>query len=117
MIRKIKFKQIREISEELKKEIIELKNEHEELKNDVLRIRECYKGNDAEVIISKFDARLKYIEEYIKILEVYNNYFEWISGAYDETSQKALSNLESMVTDVMANLDTLNIGIEGGVNV
>ena len=116
MLRRIKFKKIREISEELKKEILELKSENDILKEDVLKIREYYQGEDAELIISKFESRINYIEEYINILEVYNNYFEWISGAYEATNQKALKNLENLITDVVNNLDTLNIEIEGENN-
>ena len=117
MLRRINFEEIREISEELKKEVNELKNKNEKLKMDVLKIRNYYQGEDAEIIITKFNERTKYIEEYIKILEVYDNYFEWVSSAYNESYTRTLTDLESMITDIMENFDTLNIGIEGGNNV
>jgi len=116
MLRKIKFKVIREVSEELKQEINELRNDYNKFKTDVLKINGYYEGKDADIIISKYETRIKYLEEYIKIIEVYNNYFEWISGAYDETHKKALTNLQSVVTDAIENMSTLNIGTEGGIN-
>lgn len=116
MLRKIKFKVIREVSEELKQEINELRNENNKFKTDVLKIKSYYEGKDADIIISKYAERIKYLEEYIKIIEIYNNYFEWISGAYDETHKKALTNLENVVPMTIENMSTLNIGTEGGIN-
>ena len=93
MIRIIKYKTIRNISNELKKEIINFTDEKNKLKTDVLKINEFYKGKDANIIIEKFNKRILYLEKFINIVEIYNNYFEWISGAYNDTQKNALINL------------------------
>ena len=95
MQRLIKYEIIREKSEEIKKEIKELKEECKNLILNIEAIRNSYVGKDAEAMISAYINKIYTIKNYLGVIEEYNNYFEWVSGAYKDTKQKAEKNLNN----------------------
>lgn len=118
MKRIIKYDIIRDVSTNLlKKEIDELKNMQKKLTLDIEKISYFYEGKDAEIIIQKYKERAKYIKDYIDVVELYNNYFQWIAGAYDDTHSSAIAEFSELSElPVLPNTGTLKIDLEGDNN-
>ena len=123
MRRRVKYEVIRETSLNIKRELDELKNEVIEMNKNIELIRNSYVGKDAETIIFKYKEKLKSIVEYVKVVEEYNNCFEWVSGAYKDNHKNTVKdlNIDNILDEnVMINNQITNLkGFfeDGGKNV
>ena len=119
MHKRVKYHVIREVATDLSKEINELKNLINQLSFDIEKIKECYRGVDADLIIEKNKNAADYIKDFVNNVEIYNNYFEWISGAYNDTHNKAISELNKNKLEQaeISIIPTLNVDLGGDSNV
>ena len=112
MQRLIRFDRIREIVEEINKNLIDLKNDKSNLLLKIQSINEWYEGKDATALIEKYTDKVNDLDEYIKVMEEYRDYFALISDSYKESYHK-LSREISPVPEVEEINDTLSEEVLG----
>ena len=107
MKRIIKYNVISEKSTQIRLKITELEKLKEKLKLDITLVSNSYKGKDADDIIGKYISNLKYLEKYISVISRFQAYFDWLSGNYKDTNQKAVKDF-TPVTKGMIDIDLNN---------
>lgn len=95
MRRIIKYSIIGETAINLKKQLEELKKERNKLLIDIDKINDGYKGQDALIIINKYKAKINDINSFIENMEKYQICFEWLSGNYRDSHNKAQNSLNN----------------------
>ena len=99
MNRVIQFNIIKNVSNQLIKELEKLQIECDKLNLDIEKIEEFYKGKDANLIIAKYNQRVNIIKKYIEIVKEYINYFDWISSNYHDTYHNAIKHYQNSVVE------------------
>lgn len=107
MRRIIDFSLMGEIALNLKEQIKELKNRRNQLLLDVNKIQEGYTGIDSTLIINKYKDKIRQIDTFIEIIGKYQICFEWLSGNYKKSHDKAESNLETILSDLKITDETI----------
>lgn len=100
----IKIKDIKEITDIINKEIDTLIEQATNLKEDINSISELYKGQDANIIITKYNERIKLLNSIIINYQEYRDYFYKISNSYEENINTATKNLNNLLEDNNYNL-------------
>ena len=113
MRRKIKYKVIGETAITLKEKVNLLKEQKTKILIDIEKIGEAYRGKDSNLIISKYKNKINELNIYIGVMEAYVSYFEWLSGNYQDSHNKATKNLDIMKSP---NLDN-NYNISQMINI
>lgn len=108
MKRLVKYNFIGDSSSKMYAKINELNEEIRILNEDISKIEDSYKGKDAEEIISKYRLKIDYIESYLTIISNYQKYFDWLSGRYRDTHQKALKDISSFSDFLSDNKDVVD---------
>ena len=114
MRRIIEFSVMEEKAIKLKQQLEELKQEKNQLLADINKINESYKGVDATSIIELYHNKVKDIDRFITMMEKYQICFEWLSGSYRDSHNKAKNAIEFLETSSpidtnIINLESINI--------
>lgn len=80
-----------------------IKKEKSELQKDVLTIAEHYKGADAKAVQSRYLKEINNLNNYIKTLDDYIDYFKTLTGNYTENLTKTIANLNSTLDSNILN--------------
>ena len=96
MRRKINFKVIEETASDLKIKVETLKEEQKKIIKDIAQIKDAYIGQDADILINKYNTKVKEMNVYMEVIESYINYFDWLSGNYRDSHNKVTKNLNEM---------------------
>ena len=115
MYRLIDFNYIGDTSSELLLLINILREDQSKLLNDIAKLSNCYQGKDAELVIAKYKERATSITGYIEFLEEYQKYFEWLSGSYRSSYQKAQRDIEAEMLQPVDELADNSFDIESVV--
>ena len=100
----IKPNEIKRVSKLMTEELELLNRQIEILLNDINKIKSLYKGYDADIIVSKYVERVKKLKHIIVNYENYINYFNLISGTYNENINTATKSLNQ----IFENFDNYN---------
>lgn len=101
----IKPNEIKRVSKLITEELEILTKQIEILLNDINKIKSLYKGYDADIIVSKYIDKVKNLKIVVTNYENYINYFNLISGIYNENINTVTKNLNQ----IFENFDKNNL--------
>ena len=88
MKRLVRYDVVKDTAKDIKQKLDFLFETEKKLIEDIEKLKLCYQGKDADIIIEKYKSKSTEITKYRKLLTMYANYFEWISGSYGESHKK-----------------------------
>lgn len=99
----IKPNEIKRVSKLMTEELEILIKQIEILLNDINKIKSLYKGYDADIIVSKYIEKVKNLKYVVANYENCINYFNLISGTYNENINTATKNLNQIFENLNNN--------------
>lgn len=91
---------------ETKKQELELAKD--KLLKDISRITDFYRGNDAIIIINKYQNRVNNLDSIIANYENYAIYMKKISGAYENNLNNSKQSLNKVLESININVEENN---------
>ena len=120
MRRKINYKFIEETASNLKTKLELLKEQQKKITKNIAQIKEVYIGQDADILVNKYNDKVKEMNVYIEVIEAYINYFDWLSGNYRDSHDKVTKNLNEIQNVIQGDFVPSNLKIpfeDGDYNV
>ncbi len=116
MIRRIDTNVIADTTTYIIDQTKKIQNAQKKLKNNILKIKDCYRGKDADLIIQKYEEKTNELNIMIQILYNYISYFKWLSGSYRESlhaaSTNLANNLKNSSYDLLSNTNSMYLNLD-----
>ena len=105
MRRIINYDLISEKTKDLKFLTKKLLDEKDKILLDINKINDSYKGKDADLLITKYQEKVNYLNEYIENMNKYILFFEFLTGSYKENTDRSKQMLDESTNQIS---DTYN---------
>ncbi len=107
MRRIIKYHYISDSITSINTKIADLKKAEDELKNNIMKIKECYQGEDGKLLMNSYLSNINKINNYINNVSKYLNYLKWLVGEYSDIQQRARNKMIALFDN---NIDVRGFG-------